>query len=234
MIKVKFMRENGYVYAQILSQDEARGCGVIFENDGYSIRSELRPEITSTSLFLRGTQSLLDDNICVYDFGTESAAINYITVMSDVIRAYNEKCLQNNSITPSASIDDILLIGTDSGLLVKTIKDDNHVCVRILAQNTALITRGSDKLCEFNDLSLRSNHHVQLTPDAFYIRGEHHNDHSDNKYHSIMFSSAEEATEYVTNLQGLIDKFNFQIETLYKNSNNLITPVEDIESYIVC
>lgn len=233
MIKVKFMRENAYVYAQILYQDEARGCGVIFENDGYSIRSELKPEITSTSLFLRGTQSLLDNNICAYDFGTESAAINYITVMSNVIRAYNKKCLQNNSITTSTIIDDTLLIGTDSGLLVKTIKDNNHVCVRILAQNAALITRGSGKLCEFNGLSLMSKHHVQLTSDAFYIRGEHCNNYSDNKYHSIMLSSNKEASEYVVNLQGLINKFNFQIRTLDENLEN-ITPVEDIESCIVC
>lgn len=237
-LKVKFMRENSYVCSQILYQDEAeivRGCGIIFENNGYSIRSELRPGITSTSLFVKGTQSLLDNNIGVYDFGTESAAINYITVMSDVIRAYNEKCLQNNLIAAPASIDDTLIIGTDFGLMVKAIKDDNNVCVRILTQNAVLITRGSGKLCEFNGLSLISKHHVQLTSDTFYIRGEHYNEYSDNKYHSIMLSSNKEASEYVSNLRGLIAKFNFQLRTLDENLKNSVTPVADnIESHIVC
>ena len=235
MLKVKFMRENSYVCSQILYQDEAeivRGCGIIFENNGYSIRSELRPGITFTSLFVKGTQSLLDNNIGVYDFGTESAAINYITAMSDVIRAYNEKCLQNNSVAAPASIDDTFIIGTDFGLMVKAIKDDNNVCVRILAQ---MVTRGSGKLCEFNGLSLISKHHVQLTSDSFYIRGEHYNDYSDNKYHSIMLSSSKEAAKYVSNLRGLIAKFNFQLRALDENLKNSITSVADnIESYIVC
>ena len=78
---------------------------------------------------------MLDNNIGVYDFGTESAAINYITAMSDVIRAYNEKCLQSNSVAAPTSIDDTFIIGTDLGLMVKVIKDDNNVCVRIFSSN---------------------------------------------------------------------------------------------------
>ena len=90
-LKLKLWRIKNIVLMEVLEQDESlRGKGEIFESYNCKILSVRNPHLTpDKEIYIRGTNTELDNRIAYYDFGSTNEAKSCIRKIIDTVRAYN-------------------------------------------------------------------------------------------------------------------------------------------------
>ena len=95
-LKVRFCREGTKVEAQVLEMEESlRGCGDLCKRrigeKEYMIESIFAPQLSDDILFVRGGNHSRDSKVAKYEFGNETKAIEYISIMSEMILEINNR-----------------------------------------------------------------------------------------------------------------------------------------------
>lgn len=206
MLTVNFKRNGSKVYMQILEQtDIERGCGVVFEDGELSICSSVSPEIERRTLWVRGVSRDYDDKVSCCSFFTPEEADKYIDSMVTLVKKYNQSYAKWQNTNYTESVDQVLVVGDPDLLLIKIIRDDTDVVIRILEQNDDEIERGQGLLYHAEMMELKTTICVMTDWHTLWIKGI---DDSDNKdITCVSFDTETKAKQYVKNVTELIEGF---------------------------
>lgn len=97
-LKVRFCREGTKVEAQVLEMSESlRGSGELCRRQvgtaEYLIKSIFKPQLSDSVLFVRGGNYSDDSKVVSCEFKNETDAIEYISIMSEMILDINNRKL---------------------------------------------------------------------------------------------------------------------------------------------
>lgn len=203
MLKVNFKRNGSKVYMQILEQtDIERGCGVVFEDGELAIRSSVQPAMESRVLWVRGVSCDYDDKVSCCGFSTLEEADKYIDSMVTLVKKYNQSCAKRPSTSYAGSVDQVLIVGDPDLLLIKIIRDDTDVIIRLLEQNDDEIERGQGLLYHTEIMELKTS--IFMVADWHNLwAGGTSNDHITY----VTFDTETKAKQYVKNVTDLIEGF---------------------------
>lgn len=203
MLKVNFKRNGSKVYMQILEQtDIERGCGVVFEDGELAIRSSVQPAMESRVLWVRGVNRDYDDKVSCCGFSTPEEADKYIDSMVTLVKKYNQSCAKRPSTSYAGSVDQVLIVGDPDLLLIKIIRDDTDVIIRLLEQNDDEIERGQGLLYHTEIMELKTS--IFMVADWHNLwAGGTSNDHITY----VTFDTETKANQYVKNVTELIEGF---------------------------
>lgn len=206
MLKVNFKRNGSKVYMQILEQtDIERGCGVVFEDGELAIRSSVQPAMESRVLWVRGVSRDYDDKVSCCGFSTPEEADKYIDSMVTLVKKYNQSCAKRPSTSYAGSVDQVLIVGDPDLLLIKIIRDDTDVIIRLLEQNDDEIERGQGLLYHTEMMELKTTFCVMADCCTLWIKGIDGSDNEDIT--CITFDTETKAKQYVKNVTELIEGF---------------------------
>jgi hypothetical protein len=88
MLRVKFWRIENVVCAKVLEQDSVN-FELFISNDGFKIHSIACPEMTTKTLFVRGSNTIRDNVVFCRSFGDCDEARNYIAIATTAIAEFN-------------------------------------------------------------------------------------------------------------------------------------------------
>lgn len=96
MLKIKFWRIENVVLMKILEQGDEirRECGAFYRDGDITLHSKIRPELTTTGMFVRGCYDHADNNVSAKAFDTvedaKTALSKYIHAISEYNRTHAE------------------------------------------------------------------------------------------------------------------------------------------------
>lgn len=203
MLKVSFKRKGTTVYMQILEQTGIeRGCWTVFKDGELVIRSSMHPEIERGILWVRGVGRNYDNKVSCCSFSTSEEADKYIDSMVTLVKRYNQSCVKRQSSNYTESVDQVLVVGDPDLLLIKIIRDNTDVIIRILEQNDDEIERGQGLLYKTEIMELKTSMVATADWHDLWVKGTA-NDHIT----CVAFDSETKAKQYVKNVTELIEGF---------------------------
>ena len=206
MLKVQFKRKGSSVYMQVLEQTNIdRGCGRVFSDGGCYIESEYSPLLMPNAIGVRGEEKEFDYNVKQYTFDTPYEADQYIDSTTDLIQKYNQSCFKKECTSYTETVDQVLIVGDPDLLLIKIIRDDADVIIKILEQNDSEIKRGQGLLYKTKNMELKTSAVVASDWGAFWIKGN--GTLCTDVVTCISFASETKAKQYVENVVELIEGF---------------------------
>lgn len=206
MLTVNFKRSGSEVYMQILEQtDIERGCGVVFKDGELSIHSSVSPEIERRILWVRGVSRDYDDKVSCCGFSTPEEADKYIDSMVTLVKKYNQSYAKRPSTSYAGSVDRVLIVGDPDLLLIKIIRDDTDVVIRVLEQNDDEIERGQGILYRTKIMELKTQFFLSADCSCLCIKGIDDSDNEDIT--CVSFNTETKAKQYVKNVTELIEGF---------------------------
>lgn len=108
-LKLKLWNEGNVVKMQVLEQDDSvrgRSLEKLAEFQGLKLISDTAPEMSTYTVFIRGTNRSMDNNIATLHFHMSSDAMEYIRKVEALVEVYNKSIEQNLPTTNHAEYGD--------------------------------------------------------------------------------------------------------------------------------
>ena len=134
MLRVKLTVQDCRVYMQVIHQSNniIRGCGEVFSLNGMSIRSSNYPELKKNCILIRGSLSMLDNNVCNYECASIESAKEYFNQIQELIANYNKSCLHDYMDPATGFVDEFRVVGSEEILLMSLRRIDSIVIAKVI------------------------------------------------------------------------------------------------------
>lgn len=101
-LRLELFRYGSLVFGKVLEQAEelraAEDETVLAAENGFSLKIHLNPEISGSSLFLRGTQKMKDNDIFFAEFETDLEAATFCKAVQVMVDRINGEPESNSSV----------------------------------------------------------------------------------------------------------------------------------------
>ena len=233
MLRVKLTIQGCRVYMQVVHQSDniIRGCGEVFSSNNMFIRSLNCPELTKNSILVRGSLSMLDNNVCSYECASVESAKEYFTQIQELVANYNKFCMNDYMNSDTGFVDEFRAVGSEEILLVSLRRIDSIVVAKVISQSDYYIHRGNGILYKSEQFQLSSFKHPQLTSKSISCGGS--SIEEDTRAVGIDLQDPSKAVEYMNKIESIITEFVNTISDISADSLLTAENAEDCISAIV-
>lgn len=232
MLRIKLTIQDCRVYMQVLHQSNniTRGCGEVFSSNGMSIRSSNYPELKKNCILVRGSLSMLDNNVCSYECASIENAKEYFNQIQELVANYNKSCKHDYMDPATGFVDEFRVVGSEEILLISLRRIDSIVIAKVISQSDYYIRRGSGILHKSAQFQLSSFKRPQLTGKSISCGGS--SIEEDSRAVGIDLQDPSKAIEYMDKIEFIITEFVNTISDTLDTSTNFLLSTENTEDCI--